>query len=160
MSNVEITTPPNKSLTTHNLKTLRQHTTITITSTFILPPLCTPPKPSPLPTTQNQPSITTTVLEPSHLNFRYRAYFEQGVPWHSGKYRVWVHSETRTWHDKNMQPSTNTSKLKTTPSKHTISSCEHLPFTFYFIPNRSNYISKLNLSMNLARLGTETQRNT
>ena len=24
----------------------------------------------------------------SHLNFRYRAFFEQGVPLHSGKYRV------------------------------------------------------------------------
>ena len=39
----------------------------------------------------------------SHLNFRFRAYFEQGVPWHSGNYRVWIHSETRTWHDKNIQ---------------------------------------------------------
>ena len=25
------------------------------------------------------------------------------VPWHSGNYRVLIHSETRTWHDKNMQ---------------------------------------------------------
>ena len=24
-----------------------------------------------------------------HLNFRFRACFEQGVPWHSGNYRVW-----------------------------------------------------------------------
>ena len=39
----------------------------------------------------------------SHLNFRFRACFEQGVPWHSGKYKVWIHSETRTWHDKNIQ---------------------------------------------------------
>ena len=38
-----------------------------------------------------------------HLNFRYRACFEQGVSWHSGNYRVWIHSETRTWHDKNKQ---------------------------------------------------------
>ena len=30
----------------------------------------------------------------SHLNFRYRACFEQGVPWHSGKYRVWMQCET------------------------------------------------------------------
>ena len=30
----------------------------------------------------------------SHSNFRYRACFEQGVPWHTGNYRVWVHSET------------------------------------------------------------------
>ena len=37
----------------------------------------------------------------NHLNFRFRACFEQGVPWHSGNYRVWIHSETRTWHDKN-----------------------------------------------------------
>ena len=39
----------------------------------------------------------------SHLNFRFCACFEQGVPWHSGNYRVWIHSETRTWHDKNIQ---------------------------------------------------------
>ena len=31
------------------------------------------------------------------------ARFEQGVPWHSGNYRVRIHSETRTWHDKNIQ---------------------------------------------------------
>ena len=39
----------------------------------------------------------------SHLNFRFRACFEQGVPWPSGNYRVWIHSKTRTWHDKNIQ---------------------------------------------------------
>ena len=39
----------------------------------------------------------------SHLNFRFRACFEQRVPWHSGNYRVWIHSETRTWHDENIQ---------------------------------------------------------
>ena len=39
----------------------------------------------------------------SHLNFRFRAFFEKGVPWHSDNYRVWVHSETRMWHDKNIQ---------------------------------------------------------
>ena len=38
----------------------------------------------------------------SHLNFRFRACFEQRDPWHAGKYRVWVHSEMRTWHDNNM----------------------------------------------------------
>ena len=32
----------------------------------------------------------------SHLNFRYHACFEQGVPWHSGNYRVWIHCETRS----------------------------------------------------------------
>ena len=39
----------------------------------------------------------------SHLNFRFRACFEQGVPWHSDIYRVWIHSETRTWHGKHIQ---------------------------------------------------------
>ena len=39
----------------------------------------------------------------SHLNVRYRASVEQGVPWHSGNCRVWIHSERRTWHDKNIQ---------------------------------------------------------
>ena len=39
----------------------------------------------------------------SHLNFRYCTCFEQGVPWHSGKYRVWIHSEMRTWHEKKIQ---------------------------------------------------------
>ena len=38
-----------------------------------------------------------------HLNFRYRASFEQGFPWHSGNYRVQIHYETRTWHDNNIQ---------------------------------------------------------
>ena len=39
----------------------------------------------------------------SHLNFRLRPCFEQGVSWHSGNYRVWIHSEMRAWHDKNLQ---------------------------------------------------------
>ena len=39
----------------------------------------------------------------SHFTFRFRACFEQGVPWHSGNCRVWIHSQTRTWHDKNIQ---------------------------------------------------------
>ena len=29
--------------------------------------------------------------------------FEQGVPWHSGNHRVWIHSETPRWHDMNIQ---------------------------------------------------------
>ena len=28
-----------------------------------------------------------------HLNFRFCACFEQGPPWHSGNYRVWIHPE-------------------------------------------------------------------
>ena len=39
----------------------------------------------------------------SHLNFRFGACFEQGVPWHSGNYRVLIHSAIRKWHDKNIQ---------------------------------------------------------
>ena len=39
----------------------------------------------------------------SQLNFRFCACFEKGVPWHSGNYRVLIHAETRTWHDKNIQ---------------------------------------------------------
>ena len=39
----------------------------------------------------------------SHLKFRFCACFKQGVPRHSGKYRLWINSETRKWHDKNIQ---------------------------------------------------------
>ena len=39
----------------------------------------------------------------SHLKFRFRACFEKEVPWHSGSYRVWIHFEMRTWHDKTIQ---------------------------------------------------------
>ena len=38
-----------------------------------------------------------------HLSFRCCVCFEQDVPWHSGNYRVEIHSETRTWHDNNIQ---------------------------------------------------------
>ena len=49
----------------------------------------------------------------SHLNFRYRACFKQEVPWHSGNYRVWIHSETNTWHNKNIQSNLPHRKLFT-----------------------------------------------
>ena len=39
----------------------------------------------------------------SHLTFRFCACFEHRVLWHSGNYTVWIHSETRTWHGKNIQ---------------------------------------------------------
>ena len=39
----------------------------------------------------------------SHWNFRFRACFQQGVPWHSENYRVWIHYEMHMWHDKNIQ---------------------------------------------------------
>ena len=42
-------------------------------------------------------------LSSDHLNFRFPACFEQGVLWHSGNYRVWIHSEKCTWHDNNIQ---------------------------------------------------------
>ena len=38
----------------------------------------------------------------SHLNFRHCACFKQRAPWHSGQFRVWIDSEMRTWHDKNI----------------------------------------------------------
>ena len=51
------------------------------------------------------------------LNFRFRPCLQQGVPWHScniacieqripwysSNYRVWIHYETHTWHDKKIQ---------------------------------------------------------
>ena len=46
----------------------------------------------------------------NHLNFRYRACFEQEVPWHSDIYTVRMHSETRTWHDKNIHSNTKVCK--------------------------------------------------
>ena len=51
----------------------------------------------------------------SHLSFRYRACFEQGVPWRSGNYGVWIHSETWTWHDKNIQSLLFTVLLASSP---------------------------------------------
>ena len=38
-----------------------------------------------------------------HLNFRYRARFQQGVPWHSGNYRVWISSEMGTSYENKVQ---------------------------------------------------------
>ena len=39
----------------------------------------------------------------SHLNINFHTCFDQGVPWHSGNYRVWIHSERRTCHDENIK---------------------------------------------------------
>ena len=47
--------------------------------------------------------VVSTYLYSIHVNSRYRACFEEGVPWHSGNYRVYIHSEMRTWHDNNIQ---------------------------------------------------------
>ena len=38
----------------------------------------------------------------SYLIFRYRAYFKQEDPWHSGNYIVYIHCETRAWRDKDI----------------------------------------------------------
>ena len=53
-----------------------------------------------------------------HLNFRFRICFGQGVPWHSGNYGVWIKSETRTWHDKNIQSNASYRKVLTTHLNH------------------------------------------
>ena len=37
----------------------------------------------------------------SNLNSRYRACFEQGVPWRWSNCRVYIHSKTRMWNNKN-----------------------------------------------------------
>ena len=41
----------------------------------------------------------------SHFSFRFRACFEQGVPYIQTTIEcgLWIHSETCTWHDKNIQ---------------------------------------------------------
>ena len=41
-----------------------------------------------------------------HLNFRFPASFEKVVPWHSGNYRVQIHSQMSTWNDNNIQSNT------------------------------------------------------
>ena len=43
----------------------------------------------------------------SHLNLKFGTCLNEGVPWHSGSYRVWIHSEMHTWHDKNIQSLVN-----------------------------------------------------
>ena len=39
----------------------------------------------------------------SHVNFRSYARFEQRLPWHWSNYRMWIHPETRRWHDNKIQ---------------------------------------------------------
>ena len=38
-----------------------------------------------------------------NLNFECCTCFKQRVPWHPGNYRLWIQSETHTWHDNNIQ---------------------------------------------------------
>ena len=37
------------------------------------------------------------------LKLQISRLFRARGSWHSGSYRVWIHSETPTWHDKNIQ---------------------------------------------------------
>ena len=52
----------------------------------------------------------------THLNFRYCTCFDQGGPWHSGNYRVCIHCEMHTWHDKNIQAINSHQKILTKKS--------------------------------------------
>ena len=57
----------------------------------------------------------------SQLSFRYCACFEQAVPWHSCKYRVWIHSEMHTWMTRTYSQSHCTDKLLTIQLNHLVS---------------------------------------
>ena len=52
------------------------------------------------------------------LNFRFHTCFKQGVLWNSDYYRVWIHSETCTWHDKNIQSNPPYREVLATQSNH------------------------------------------
>ena len=84
----------------------------------------------------------------SYLIFRYRDCFEQGVPWHSSNYRVWIHSETRTWNDKNIQ-SYNTS------SKHGISSIQCCITSYGHGCSKKNYVKSYPLNLFSKEAGKE-----
>ena len=106
-------------------------------------------------TTPAHTRITTTTNIPCHTLLKNTTSTHQN-PHHQKHTSLCTPPKTSLPTTPN-QLSTTKSKPKTTPCKHT--SHEHLLFTFYFIPNRPNYISKLNLPMNLARLCTEIQHN-
>ena len=57
----------------------------------------------------------------SHLIFSFLACLEQGVPAHSGKYRLLIHSETCTWHDKNIQSDALYRQVLATQLNHLVS---------------------------------------
>ena len=63
----------------------------------------------------------------SHLKLKFLVNFEQGVPWYSGKYRVWIHSETRTWHDQNTHSKPSYRWIPTTQLNHLVSLAKWLP---------------------------------
>ena len=39
----------------------------------------------------------------SHLNLRFPDFFEEGVLWDSGNYKVWINFKTTMWYDKNIE---------------------------------------------------------
>ena len=69
----------------------------------------------------------------SHLNFRFRACFEQGVPSHPGNYWVWIHSETRTWHghDKNIKLSLSNQMKKLPGIVNNMTQCSDVEREFF-----------------------------
>ena len=52
---------------------------------------------------QSEPTLYSFLNVKELLARKKIACFEQGVSRHSGNYRVWIHSETHTLHDKNIQ---------------------------------------------------------
>ena len=67
----------------------------------------------------------------NHLNFRFHACFEQGVHWHSGNYGVWIHSEPRTWHDKNIHSNAAYRQVLTTQLNHLANLAKWLSVRFW-----------------------------
>ena len=57
----------------------------------------------------------------SHLIFLDPASFVRGVPWHWSKYRVWIHSEMRTWGDINIQSKVPYREVLTTKINYLVS---------------------------------------
>ena len=64
----------------------------------------------------------------SLFNFRYCAYLNQEHPWHSGNYRVLIHSEMRMWHDKNIQSNSQYKHVLTLQLNHLASLTKCLTF--------------------------------
>ena len=53
-----------------------------------------------------------------NLNFRFHAWTNQGVAWHSANDRVWIDSETRTRHDQNTKTNVPHRQLLATQLNH------------------------------------------
>ena len=71
----------------------------------------------------------------SHLNFTLRACFEQGIPWHSSNYLLWIHPETCLWHDRPYSQLRRTDKYS-----------EHTSFIWSFWPNGWVFVYELKSS--------------